>query len=427
MGIQMELRLEKRYNHLVRSHMQVGHELAAGVKSLLSEDIGFNQTQAAWRFFKNENCTLEDLSEPLLKASYELSEQECDEYILIPHDWSHLSYGSHRSKRDTYNTFKKSVGYELQSSLIISDRHGGPLSPVVMNLKTKDETISYYEKKLEGLTHLEELTKRIGYLESQGFKKPLVHIVDREGDSIAFLRSIKGRNWLIRANDNNCAEAGTQKKKLKEIGKELTFTQSRRISYKGKAAYQWIAETEVVITRKAQPKRKGVDGKRLPLVGGSPVEVRLIISRVVDSMGKELATWYLLSTMPKVPASTLALWYYWRWSIENYFKLVKSAGMQLESWQQTTGKGIFRRLLVASMACVWVWRISLARGPKAEELRKILVKLSGRQMKWKKEFTCTALCAGLWVLLSMQNILDYYDPEKIKSLFSHVFGEKGFV
>lgn len=416
----MEPRLKKRYEQLVRSHMQAGHQLAAGVKSILSKDTAFNQTQAAWRFFKNEHCTLEELSQPLLKAAHELSEQECDQYLLIPHDWSILSYSGHKkSKKDTYNTFKKSVGYDLQSSLIISDRHGGPLALVAMNLKTKNETFSTYGKKLHGLTHLEELPKRICWLESQNFSKPLVHIVDREGDSVAFFRSCNDQNWLVRINGKN---TDALKRNIKEIGQNLPFTEARSIDYKGEKANQLIAETNITITRPARPIRKGEDGKRLPPVKGEPIYARLIVSRVVNDAGKELATWYLLSNMPEVSAATIALWYYWRWSIENYFKLIKSAGMQLESWQQTTGIGIARRLLVASMACVCVWRIAHAKGANAGELRKILIRLSGRQMKWKKEFTYTALCAGLWALLSIQDLLEIYSVDEIKSLVSDVFG-----
>ena len=157
------------------------------------------------------------------------------------------------------------------------------------------------------------------------------------------------------------------------------------------------------------------------------MKVRLIVSRVIDHANRELATWYLLSTVLEVSAATLALWYYWRWSIESYFKLIKTAGMQLESWQQTTGLAIARRLLVASMACVWIWRIAYAQGAEAGELRKVLIRLSGRQMKWKKEFTCTALCAGLWALLAIRDVLDNYDIDKIKSLLASVFGDKTLV
>jgi len=38
-----------------------------------------------------------------------------------------------------------------------------------------------------------------------------------------------------------------------------------------------------------------------------------------------------------VPCGTTA------WRIESYFKLLKSAGLQLEEWQQATVERIFRR------------------------------------------------------------------------------------
>ncbi|NBU53768.1 MAG: transposase, partial [Alphaproteobacteria bacterium] len=46
-----------------------------------------------------------------------------------------------------------------------------------MNLKTNEGTLSTYSNMLKGLTHLEELSKRIDWLESQSFKKPLIHII----------------------------------------------------------------------------------------------------------------------------------------------------------------------------------------------------------------------------------------------------------
>ena len=118
---------------------------------------------------------------------------------------------------------------------------------------------------------------------------------------------------------------------------------------------------------------------------------------------------------------------FYQWDIESYFKLMKSAGMQLESWQQITGEAIARRILVASMACVCVWRIAHAKGPKANELRIILVRLSGRQMKRQKTFTLPALLSGLWSLLSLQDLLENYSISKIQSLIAEAFGDKNFV
>jgi hypothetical protein len=42
---------------------------------------------------------------------------------------------------------------------------------------------------------------------------------------------------------------------------------------------------------------------------------------------------------------------------------------------------------------------------EAAQLRAFLVKLSGRQMKHNKDFTHAALLAGLWVWLSMLEVM----------------------
>lgn len=421
----MEKRLEKRYEQLVRSHMHTHSKLAAGIKSHLKEDTAFTQTQAAWRFLNNENCTLIDLSKPLLTAAHELCKDECSEYALVAHDWSHLFYGNHKSKQDTYATIKRSIGYQLQTSLLLSDKHGGPLSVVAINLKDKNRIYrSYSEEETRESTRLEELSAQTQWMNKQGFNKKLVHIVDREGDSIGFLRALEDSLWLIRANGNHKVHDGSGIRKVQDIGKDLIFNEERIIDLKGKKALQKIAETQITIIRPAKPKKKKADGKRTPVIKGIPITCRLVVSKIVDMNNNELAIWYLLSNIAEVNKATLALWYFWRWSIESYFKLMKSAGMQLESWQQTTGIAIARRILIASMACVWVWRIAHATGPQATEIRKVLVRLSGRQMKWKTEFTYPALFAGLWNLLAMDDMLNSCGQDKIKSLISSIFGDK---
>jgi IS4 transposase len=71
-----------------------------------------------------------------------------------------------------------------------------------------------------------------------------------------------------------------------------------------------------------------------------------------------LAEWLLLTNVTAVNAATITLWYYWRWQIECFFKLLKQAGHHLESWQQESAAAIAKRLLVVSMACAKVWAIA---------------------------------------------------------------------
>lgn len=115
-------------------------------------------------------------------------------------------------------------------------------------------------------------------------------------------------------------------------------------------------------------------------------------------------------------AEQLALWYYWRWNIETLFKLLKSAGLELEQWQQESAGAIARRLWVGCMACVSVWQLARNPTPVAAEARQLLVRLSGRQMKHRLQFTKPALLAGMWILLTMLETLKHYTLDELRAI-----------
>ncbi len=78
-----------------------------------------------------------------------------------------------------------------------------------------------------------------------------------------------------------------------------------------------------------------------------------------------------------------------------------------------------KRLAVAAMACVVVWKLARDPSPAAAELRQALVGLSGRQMKRGKEarpFTEPALLAGLELLLKMLTVLERHEPVELRRL-----------
>jgi hypothetical protein len=87
-------------------------------------------------------------------------------------------------------------------------------------------------------------------------------------------------------------------------------------------------------------------------ISGPPLSLRLIVSEVRDDQGKVLARWLLLTNLPaSVDTQTIALWYYWRWRIESYHKLLKGAGQQIEQWQQETPEAFARPRLPQSRTC----------------------------------------------------------------------------
>ena len=150
---------------------------------------------------------------------------------------------------------------------------------------------------------------------------------------------------------------------------------------------------------------------------GPPLALRLVVTEVRDRAGRVAASWLLLTNVPAdVGAEEVALWYYWRWRVEGSFELLKSAGVQLEEWQQETVEAILRRLLVACMACVTVWRLEGRTDAAAGACKGLLVRLSGRRMKRSRPVTAPALLAGLRTLLVMEDVLDHYSLAEIRRL-----------
>lgn len=423
----MEPRLQRRYELLVSSHLGASQAVASGIHAVPDARTSWAAVQAAYRFLNNPRVSLPALAQPLLEAARQ-EVADCSRYVLVVHDWSPLSFAEHTGKKDrvTFSDRHQPEGYELQTVLLVNDRQGIPFAPVMLSVRASDGMhCSRVERVRPPLSKLDELGPAMDFVEQQEFGRPLVHIIDAEADSVDHYRQWSrhpGRLYLVRADDR-LVVSGKEELRCSALRERLrqqgAFRKTRSVQYHGRKAQQWVAEVPVQLTRAAQRNRPGRgDRRRIP---GPPLDLRLVIAEVRTRTGEVLAVWYLLTNLPAdVDASTIALWYYWRWSIEKYFKLLKSAGIQLEHWQQKSAEAIARRLLVASMACVLVWRLARSEHPQAASARTLLVRLSGRQMKRGRPFTEPALLAGLWVLLAMLGVLESYSLEDLNDLATFI-------
>ena len=132
-----------------------------------------------------------------------------------------------------------------------------------------------------------------------------------------------------------------------------------------------------------------------------------MVSQVRDTGGAVLAEWLLVTNVgPEVSAAQVGRWYAWRWSIESFFKLLKGHGQQVEQWQQETGAAIAKRLAVTAMACVLAWNLVRDTSPQGRTAAKLLVRLSGRQVKRARPVTAPAVLAGLERLLAVLEMLE---------------------
>jgi hypothetical protein len=411
-------RLQRRYLQLVQEHLSPVQAIAAGLRALPGTAQAFASTQAAWRFYANPRVTLPQLARPLIEAARVAVEQDNRHYALVVHDWSQLLFSDHASKRDrAVLSSATDLGYELLTALVLSDRDGAPIAPVGQQLRAAKGIDSSRSARVQPVpSQLDALAPMMRFVQRLKLGRPTVHIIDREADSVAHYRqwSRHKRLFLVRADAQRVVRHEGQERPLSEVVASLhrggLFGPSRTVLYHGRSAEQFVAEAAVVLERPAAPNRRGAGGGPRRLVRGAKLPLRLVVSEVRDADGALLATWLLLTNVPAtVSAGEVALWYYWRWRAESYFKLLKGAGLHLEHWQQETAPALAKRLLVASMACVVVWQVSRSEAPGATEVRRLLVRLSGRQMKWGVESTEPALLAGLWVLLSMMRVLEHED------------------
>jgi hypothetical protein len=416
----LEPRLQRRYLIMVQSHMRSAPALAAGVASLPSSASAFAATQGAWRFLGNERATLPVLVEPLREHARSQVGALKSRFAILIHDWSKLGYNPSDGKRDLIPlSHATDVGYELMTALLVSADDGSPLAPMEMHLKTADGVLSTRDPAPQESSPLDQILETMEASRRWNLEKSLLHVIDREADSVGHYRQWDdhGHKFLVRADDRRVKWSG-KSLLLSEIPRLLEQRRAfckvtENASYQGHPAELWVAETKVILDR---PARKNVRDKRFELAG-RPLALRYIVVQLRDGRGKVLAEWMLLTNASKsVKAEHLAHCYYWRWRIESYFKLLKGHGQQLEYWQQETGIAIARRLLVASMACVVVWQLEGDDSKEAEELKDILIRLSGRQMKKDHPHTAPALLAGLWVLLSMLELLKHVDLNHLRQL-----------
>jgi hypothetical protein len=420
---------KKRHIILLQSHTNHKQYSTSGLNLLFGKTEGFSQAQAAWRFYNNDNVNIDSLNNPLMDEAFKLIEDGCDEYLLAIHDWSHLDYKNQEKKKEciqtrhSKNQKRYSIGYDLQSTLAISDKEGRPIVPLVQNLKTSKHTYSTYKEDIDqNATHLEELQLRARYIRNiQSIKKHIVDIIDREADSIALMRYYSAHHYsfLIRGNDRSKVHYRGEDISQKELARRMDRGEYvKKISYKNKEVYIYVNEVDILITRDTYQRTRNADGTlKRKRVKGEAIPIRFIVERLIDKEGEVVASWLLLSNVPNsVSSERIALWYYWRWKIESYFKLLKSSGFNLEQWQQKDPLALFKRLLIASYACVLVWKIEQDNTQRMQKIKKILIKLSGRLIERGKASTSSALLAGLWNYFSAMDLLEMYELDELLSI-----------
>ncbi|WP_165236084.1 transposase [Aquisphaera insulae] len=390
------------------------------------------------RLLNNEDIPFCALIEPAQDAVRADLGATRGEFVLIVHDWCMFNFNQHTSKADRLvRSHKSDMGYELGTALAIDAADGRPLGPMEFRLRTGAGMLS---TRVGGADlprgHVDEIAAVMGDAQRWGLRRRLVHVIDREADSVGHYRQwhADGHRFLVRSDESRLVRHDGRERKLDDVVADLRGRMQdvrgamglpEVVMIGGKAGRVRVAEAEVILHRPARhntgEKTAGGSKKQVE-VPGPPLPLRLVVVHVVDGSGVVLAEWRLLTNIPAedADAATIGRWYGHRWGIETYHKLLKSSGMNAEQWQQQSGEAFLRRLCVASMACLTVWHLQREESEEAARLRETLVRLSGRQMKHRVESTAPALLAGLERLLAIDDLMRREDLEDILALARRV-------
>lgn len=421
-------------------HAHTVNAAANGLSVLPGTARPYAAVRAMSRFLANDAVPLAAVLEPAQDAVRAALADRPAGVALVVHDWCMFAFGTHTAKRDRYQrSGANDSGYELGSALLVDASDGRPLGPMELRLRTAAGTRSTRPgHTADPPGHVDELLDGMAESRRWGLNADLVHVVDREADSVGHYRQWQtaGHRFVVRAKaDRVVTHEGVERSLGTVVGRlGCQFEPVRgaggapRVVAIGRGTgVLKVAEAGVVLHRPAR--RRTGDGTRVD-VPGPPLPLRLVVTRVVNELGVVLAEWLLFTNVPAgvADAGAVGTWYAWRWRVESYHKLLKSAGMNAEEWGQETGERFLRRVCVASMACLTVWHLGRADGPEAAKLRAVLVRLSGRAMKHRVESTPPALLAGLEKLLALDALLRDEDLGEVlalaRQLLPHLFNRR---
>jgi hypothetical protein len=297
---------------------------------------------------------------------------------------------------------------------------GAPIAPALVSLTTADGVLSTRDDApAVEACHIDQIRGAMRSVRDLGFDATVVHVIDREADSVSHWRqwSADGHLALVRADDRKVLREG-QETSLRVVAERLhrddAFRDAGAALYRGRKARLFVAEVAVVLHRAGLRN----EGKKKRAIPGPPLPLRLVVTEVRDLKGRVLARWLLLSNVPAelADATTMARWYYFRWRIESLHKLLKRAGWQLESWLQRDGQRLLIKLMIAFGACAAIWALERRHDAESEAFQQLLMDLSGRQTKRRRAVTTSGLLAGLWVLQGALGPLARHGPEELGAM-----------
>ncbi|HEY3849227.1 MAG TPA: IS4 family transposase [Acetobacteraceae bacterium] len=370
---------------------------------------GRSQSRQFQRFLDNDAVSIREM---LVHAGRLTGARVSGRHVLAISDMSEMNFAAHAGRKRGFGTVGNGtdIGVFLHPVIAVDADQGGLIGLVgaeVMN-RTGGKVTDHKQRGADD----KESRRWLAGAETAGTMladAAMITVVeDREGDIYdQFARRPPSVHLLVRA-----AQDRTLATKQPLFAHCAAWLEQARYpvvvppqaGQSGRTAMVALRFGEVVL------KRPDVAGTALP----ATLTLRVVdVAEIDPANPKERVHWCLLTThtvQTQEDARRIVGWYQMRWIIEQVFRTLKSAGVEVESSQITRPANLLKLTVVALIAAVRVMQLVLARDGSTGQslsdaaepadvpaLQAINATLEGRTEKLKNPFDVTSLAWLAWI------------------------------
>ena len=348
-----------------------------GIHSIRQIAANDSEAKGFYRFLQNDRVSEADI---ILNLANNCKAACRGKYVICIQDTTeiNLSRHSNRINKDDYigttNAPKdKGLGFFLHPSLVLDAQTGVPYG--YADIKVWNRSLSFSSKFERDYTNLPiEEKESYRWIEaSNNTKSALGHTVpgmlivqDREGDIYEQFASIPDEktDLLIRASTDRTL---VDKTKLFSCLEGIPSAGSYTIDVEGnknrkkRIAQIEIRYKEVEIKKPQKASKESVNNLRLTLIE----------ARETGYEGDDKICWRLLTTLPVKDvqlARACIAWYSWRWVIEEFFKILKKEGYNIEASELEYASSVRKMSLMIMEVAVKLFLMRLAYAEPETEI-----------------------------------------------------------
>ena len=377
----------RRTNRLIKLANDMAQNVNASVCSSSRDPASI---EGAYRFIRNDNIAPEAIAE----AGYQYTDAVVRErpLVLALQDTTGLSYrhsvceelGEVNSSNSTKNSSKGRT-YYAHSTLMLDAQHEQVLGLAYQHYWYRDKKSSGKDHELQCRKrqekesykwqhNVEQLSERLGSLDN------IIDVCDREADMYEYLdyQLSKGHRFVVRASENRRV-SGTENKLSKVIDNLNTKDYyNLNIPQKGgrpaRTAKIAVGYTEVTLMK---PQRA---------IAQPEILVNIVVCQEVETNeGIQPLRWVLYTSEPIASAKDarkIARYYELRWRIEEFHKIWKTDGTQVEKLRMQSRDNLRRVAVIQAFIAVRLFQLKELAQNK-EEAREIPCTVYFSNISWK--------------------------------------------